>query len=287
MMSTVTLCSLRPIAAAAIFLGLVACQSEAPSALNSPLMPVSFQIGDATGSMPELGKIKVCKSSSSNVSGSFSFSRRAQGASTGSALTNATIDPSNCTVVAEDDGPNGVGSFVTITETSAGLVSVTGQRITAPGGIANESFTNGGTLFVNSFHGFTITYNNFVEPPPPPSGNNGCSPGYWKNHKFPAGYTSTTTFASVFGNNVYGSATLLTVLKTGGGGLAALGRQIREHKPGFGVPIAPGTLWMTPPRGTPAGFFLRRRGGESKAPIDLKQMPQTVSITASNPRSAL
>ncbi len=225
MMSTVTLCSLRPVAAAAIFLGLVACQSEAPSALNSPLMPVSFQIGDATGSMPELGKIKVCKSSSSNVSGSFSFSRRAQGASTGSALTNATIDPSNCTVVAEDDGPNGVGSFVTITETSAGLVSVTGQRITAPGGIANESFTNGGTLFVNSFHGFTITYNNFVEPPPPPSGNNGCSPGYWKNHKFPAGYTSTTTFASVFGNNVYGSATLLTVLKTGGGGLAALGRQ--------------------------------------------------------------
>ncbi|MBA2293170.1 MAG: hypothetical protein H0W15_12030 [Gemmatimonadales bacterium] len=119
---------------------------------------------------------------------------------------------------------------MTINETSAGLVSITGQRVDGPGNtVTSQPFTNGDNLFLNQFHGYTITFNNFVQapppPPPPPSGNLGCSPGYFKNHAFPAGFTSSTTFASVFGNNVFGSATLLDVLKTGGGGLEALGRQ--------------------------------------------------------------
>ena len=221
MMSAVTHTSIRRLAAAAVVLGLVACQGEAPT---SPDFPASFAIGDATNSTPEFGKVKVCKSSTSNVSGTFTFGRAAVGASTGSALANATIDPNNCVVVAEDFSGSGVGSNITITETSAGLVSITGQRIDDSGApvISNQPFTNGGTLFVNQVHGFTITYHNFMEET---TGNNGCSPGYWKNHQFPAPYTSSTTFASVFGNNVYGDATLLEVLSTGGGGLKALGRQ--------------------------------------------------------------
>ncbi|MEO5825717.1 MAG: hypothetical protein ABIR59_07510, partial [Gemmatimonadales bacterium] len=124
----------------------------------------------------------------------------------------------------EDPGLGTNGSAVTTTETSAGMVSVSAQRVDANNSTPiNEPFTNGGSLFVNAFHGFTITYVNVVDVPT--AGNNGCSPGYYKNHQFPTGFTSTTTFASVFGNNVYGDATLLTVLKTGGGGLAALGRQ--------------------------------------------------------------
>lgn len=221
MMSAVTQNSIRCVAAAAVVLGVVACQGA--EALTATA-PVSFAIGDATTSAPEFGKVKVCKSSTSNVSGTFTFGRTAVGGSTGSALANATIAPNNCVVVAEDFSVSGVGSNITITETSAGLVSITGQTIDNPGApvVSNQPFTNGGTLFVNQFHGFTITYHNFVEET---TGNNGCSPGYWKNHQFPAPYTSSTTFASVFGNNVYGDATLLTVLSTGGGGLAALGRQ--------------------------------------------------------------
>lgn len=219
MMSAVTQNLVRRVAAAAVVLGVVACQGETPTAPDS----ARFAIGDATNSTPEFSKVKVCKSATSNVSGTFTFGRTAVGASTGSALANATIEPDNCVVVAEDFGGDGVGSNITITETSAGLVSITGQRIDNPGPvISNQPFTNGGTLFLNSFHGYTITYHNFVEET---TGNNGCSPGYWKNHQFPAPYTSSTTFASVFGNNVYGDATLLTVLSTGGGGLAALGRQ--------------------------------------------------------------
>lgn len=227
MLSTVTKYSARRVAAAAIVLGLVACQGEAPTAVDSFRSPASFALNAGTNSTPEFGKVKLCKSASSNVSGSFTIGRSAVGASTGSAVANATIAPDNCIIIAEDNGGADVGSNITISETSAGFVSVSGERIDDPGAVvSNEPFANGGTLFVNSFHGFTITYNNFVEPPPPPpSGNNGCSPGYWKNHKFPTGYSSSTTFASVFGNNVYGTATLLTVLKTGGGGLASLGRQ--------------------------------------------------------------
>ena len=219
-MSAVTQNLVRRVAAAAVVLGVVACQGETLTAPDS----ARFAIGDATNSTPEFGKVKVCKSATSNVSGTFTFGRAAVGASTGSALANATIEPNNCVVVAEDFSGSGVGSNITITETSAGLVSITGQRIDDPGApvVSNQPFTNGGTLFVNQFHGFTITYHNFVEET---TGNNGCSPGYWKNHEFPAPYTSSTTFASVFGNNVYGDATLLEVLSTGGGGLKALGRQ--------------------------------------------------------------
>lgn len=213
------------VAAAAVVLGLVACQNEAPTASDPARTPVSFAVGDVTTSTPEFGKIKVCKSASSNVSGDFTFSRSAVGASGGTVSGNRTIVAAECRVVAEDIGGDDVGSNVSITETSAGLVSITGQRIDNPGAVvSNQPFTNGGTLFVNSFHGFTITFDNFVAPPPPP-GNNGCSPGYWKNHNFPNGYSSSTKFADVFNNNVYGNATMLTVLKTGGGGLAALGRQ--------------------------------------------------------------
>jgi hypothetical protein len=216
MFTSVTRC----LAVVAGIAALIGCQSDG---ITRPDTVLSLAIGDATNSTPEYGKIKVCKSADSNVSGDFDFDRDPVGASTGTALANATIAPGECIIVAEDDGGAGMGSDITITETSAGLVSITGQRIDEIGGvdvISNSPFVNGGELFVNSFHGFTITFKNVVQ-----IGNNGCSPGYWKNHKFPAGYSKTDTFASVFGNAVYGAKTLQQVLSTGGGGVTALGRQ--------------------------------------------------------------
>lgn len=214
------------VAAAALILGLAACQSEGLTSQDMARTPVSLALGPVASSTPEFGKFKICKSASSNVSGTFTISRSAVGASTGSALTSATIAPGNCVVVAEDAGSDGtVGSTITVTETSPGLASITGQRIDGAGGgiVTAEPFSNGDSRFVNQFHGYTFTFTNTVSVPT--AGNNGCSPGYFKNHAFPAGFTSSTTFASVFGNNVFGSATLLDVLKTGGGGLEALGRQ--------------------------------------------------------------
>jgi len=67
-------------------------------------------------------------------------------------------------------------------------------------------------------------------PTPPPSGNQGCTPGYWKNHlgAWPAtGYATGQTLESVFDvPNSLGidNQTLLQALGTGGGGVTALMR---------------------------------------------------------------
>jgi hypothetical protein len=68
-------------------------------------------------------------------------------------------------------------------------------------------------------------------PPPttPPPGQEGCTPGYWKNHlgSWPAPYTPSTTLGSVFTGLPagYASLTLQQALNLGGGGLNALLRQ--------------------------------------------------------------
>jgi hypothetical protein len=76
-------------------------------------------------------------------------------------------------------------------------------------------------------------YNDYilsVEPVIPTYGTEGCSPGYWKNHNFPTGYSKSQLFsATSFGGSTFENAfpgmTLQQVLSQGGGGLAALGRQ--------------------------------------------------------------
>lgn len=159
----------------ASLVGLAACAGEtAPTAVRAPVS-ARFAIGDVTtNATPELGKIKVCKSSSSNVSGTFSASRTPVGVgSTGTVLATATVAPGDCVVIAEDNGGSGIASDVTIAETSAGFVSVSASRIDAliGGGtqIVSQAFADGGTLRVNSFHGYTVVYVNNVEAPPPPA----------------------------------------------------------------------------------------------------------------------
>jgi len=66
-------------------------------------------------------------------------------------------------------------------------------------------------------------------PTTPPPGQEGCTPGYWKNHlgSWPAPYTPSTTLGSVFTGLPagYASLTLQQALNLGGGGLNALLRQ--------------------------------------------------------------
>jgi hypothetical protein len=148
--------------------GLTACSSEtSPTAPLSATRP-SFAIGDVpTSATPEIGKLKLCKSSSSNVSGTFTIAREALGGSVGTALTAATLAPGKCVVASEDASLSGAGSSLTITETSAGLTGVAAQLVGTDGVVKPEAFSNGGTVFINSFHGYTITFTNVVETPPP------------------------------------------------------------------------------------------------------------------------
>jgi hypothetical protein len=64
---------------------------------------------------------------------------------------------------------------------------------------------------------------------PPPTGQEGCTPGFWKNHPnaFPAPYSPTTTLGSVFTGLPanYAGLTFQQALSQGGGGLNALLRQ--------------------------------------------------------------
>jgi hypothetical protein len=66
-------------------------------------------------------------------------------------------------------------------------------------------------------------------PTTPPPGQEGCTPGFWKNHlqSWPAPYTPETTLGSVFTGlpSGYASLTFQQALNQGGGGLNALLRQ--------------------------------------------------------------
>ncbi|MGB5872354.1 MAG: FlgD immunoglobulin-like domain containing protein [Bacteroidota bacterium] len=69
----------------------------------------------------------------------------------------------------------------------------------------------------------------FSVPPGPPSGNDGCTPGYWKQEhhygNWAEGYTPETPFDDVFEDSFPGMS-LVEVLRQGGGGLNALGRHV-------------------------------------------------------------
>jgi hypothetical protein len=157
--------------AAAALVGLAACGGGdgSPSAIAAPSSP-RFTVGDAVADpTPELGKIKLCNSSSSSVSADFTASRTSLGASSGTVLPATTLAPGACVVVAEDGGGDQVGSNVTITHTSQGFVSATDDRIDAhvdgsPPDFSSGPFANGGTAFLNIFHAHTITFLNHVEP---------------------------------------------------------------------------------------------------------------------------
>src|SRR6266545_1127842 len=146
---------------------LVACGEEGTSPASKTALGPSFNVGDVTNSTPEPGKIKICKTG--NVNGTYAVSAPVtQGTSPNPSPTVAStpsVTSGVCNLVAEDNAPgDGSGSKFTISETSAGFVSLTTQLNNNP---ATPDAPDGGTYFVNSIHGWTLTYDNFVAPPPP------------------------------------------------------------------------------------------------------------------------
>ncbi|HYN06527.1 MAG TPA: hypothetical protein VES67_03960 [Vicinamibacterales bacterium] len=207
------------------------CSQSSPS---NPVSPQSVSsgttnaVGDTTTSTPAFSRLKVCKVG--NVSGTFSVSAAPASGGSPTVLSPITVAAGQCRIVAEDfDTATGVGGNITVRETSAGLQSISAQRIDAPAGtISSFTFTNGQTLFLNSFHGYTITFTNNVPPPPPPPGDEGCTPGYWKQDQHFDNWTGLSTgadFDTTFGVNFFTpNITLLQALNRGGGGVNALAR---------------------------------------------------------------
>ncbi len=206
--------------------GVIACGGEvSPTAIQPLSTTPVFAVGDtpALGAEPTATQIVLCKTG--NVDGTFTIANTPVNGSLPTVVASpVTVPKGTCKVIVQDLGGSDVGSFTTITETSAGFVSAAARFYDgADGSVSDQPYTTGVTqLFTNNFHGWRITYDNFVSPPLE-TGGQGCSPGYWKNHNFPAGYTKGQMFSSVF-EDAFPGKSLQTVLSTGGGGLTALGR---------------------------------------------------------------
>ncbi len=192
------------------------------SPMSTPTSPgptaptTSHLVGDLTNSTPEAGKIKVCKTGNT-PNGTFTVSTTG----TNTVVTSPYVVTSGeCRVVAE--ATDLTGGNVTVTETSAFFQSVSAMSLGGP-----VAFTNGGSLFLNAIHGFTLTFTNFEQPPPPP-GNQGCTPGFWKQEHHLDSWTTYVPgadFDATFGVNFFNpNITLLQAVGLGGGGVNALAR---------------------------------------------------------------
>jgi hypothetical protein len=121
--------------------------------------------------------------------------------------------------------------LVTVTEVPPAGYTASWVRTTlANGSTTSEApvTSNTATGAVGGDRGILVVFTNTaLPPPPPPPGDEGCTPGYWKQaHHFDswtAPYTPTTLFSAVF-ENAFPGMTLDEVLGQGGGGLKALGR---------------------------------------------------------------
>ena len=82
-------------------------------------------------------------------------------------------------------------------------------------------------------------------PPPPPPGDEGCTPGYWKNHIENWSIDPDLTFFAVFGENWFGyDLTLAQAVRLGGGGVKKLARHgtaayVSAMHPDVHYPITP------------------------------------------------
>lgn len=82
------------------------------------------------------------------------------------------------------------------------------------------------------------------------AGDEGCTPGYWKNHPRswpPTGYAPGNKFDDVFGVSAFGKMTLMEVVDQGGGHIKALGRHavaalLNAAHPGVESPYSVGEV---------------------------------------------
>jgi hypothetical protein len=138
--------------------------------MTPPDAPSGFAVGDVSAppQAAQLTKLIVCKTG--DTGGSFDVTRTAIGASTGTVSGPDTpISAGQCKEVANDDGASGIASNVTIDEDAADGVTqtvVSCRQIVVGGSETDCSFTDGGSLVLNSFHGYVITYNNDEEEVP-------------------------------------------------------------------------------------------------------------------------
>jgi hypothetical protein len=94
---------------------------------------------------------------------------------------------------------------------------------------------------VNGSSGVLVVFKNTQQP----SGNEGCTPGFWKNHLslWPAPYLPSADFDATFGVDLFNpNITLGTAINLGGGGVRKLARHgvaalLSAAHPGVDYPL--------------------------------------------------
>jgi hypothetical protein len=207
--------------------------SQCSKASTSPTSPGAVAagagstsvLGGPSSSTPTLTEIRVCRSAASNVGGNVVIEIVSSNSGVGSVSSPIAVLPNECFTAAIDTGLAGVGSFIRITDQAPGLVSSSLMRNDAGSQTGPYAFPNASTLFLNSFHGHTVTFENQIVVN---TGDQGCTPGYWKQPQHLdswVGYSTGADFDATFGVNFFSpDLTLLQALWQGGGGAAALGR---------------------------------------------------------------
>ncbi len=174
------------------------------------------------------------------------------------AVTNTGGTPLSAIAVTDDD------PALTVTCPADSLEPGAAMTCTAVGTAVEGDYTNLGQVDAVSRCGVPVTagdrshYHNTPEPPPP-SGNQGCTPGYWKNHadSWPAtGHSTAASVQSVFASAAaypaIGGASLIEALGfKGGSGVeggarnllrAAVAGLLDASHPGVDYPRAPAAL---------------------------------------------
>jgi hypothetical protein len=220
------------VAATAIATTLAACGEAVtgPQATSRPFL--TAQIVDVNDAALE-GSAVLCKETEPNGSlQTFSFNVSINGVPN----ANPTVlSDGQCVTLATSTKGAGEGfDQVDIEEVVPSGWTVTNILVerfrVAIGGTADaaDEATATATVFINIDMGRRVTFTNTEDDVP--TGNQGCTPGYWKQpHHFDSwvGYTQNQSFNTVFGigtNWFPNSFTLLDALNANGGGTNALAR---------------------------------------------------------------
>jgi len=220
---------------------LAACSDSAtgPASRSAFVPKASFAVGDPTTVAPPLAtELRICKAG--NVGGTINVTDVGNGgggsgnptiiADQNGAVPGAQVALSpgaggaaNCVMAVIDLGDAFFerGDFFTVTETvGAGVTSVKTCYINDNNTTPDACPAN---FFINTAHGWTVVFTNTAPPPP---GDEGCTPGYWKQDQHFGSWAPVPlnrTFAQA-GMSFGFTGSLLAGLDAGGGGVNALAR---------------------------------------------------------------
>jgi hypothetical protein len=209
------------------------------AACAQPVTPASPSGVDTSATsvvrQAEVGFFEVCKDYVGSTGPSVTINVTVDVGNNGSVdqTFTRTLAPGTCQDVWADTTAG--ADLVTVTETVptnfvASFIATTILAQTATTGSSTASNTFSGLVNPppsDAARGVLVVFTNTFVPPPPPPGDEGCTPGYWKQEQhfdsWTAPFTPTTQFSAVF-ENAFPGMTLDQVLGQGGGGLNALGR---------------------------------------------------------------